>query len=273
MYLLPFWILFNKKINFFKSFFFDCVFKLLRKILNLEKYFIISKGSVPIILSCPHGGFLKPKNIPDKLKGIKIADKNKFLISKRIIQVIFEKFGIQIYYILSKIHRSKIDFNRPPRAFAAFNHHSSEAKLIHHKYHEQIQKFYQECVDKFNKCLFIDLHGFTKPSEDYPDIIFGNLFGKTLKIQNDKKFWGFNEMVKSLSKNFSIDDGLGITDFNLSYSGGYITHQFYEKRLVNAYQLEVAKHIRESRSLTKIFINSFVSAIINCLDLPCFEEI
>jgi len=233
--------------------------------LNLEKYFETNFGTVPIILSCPHGGFLRPKNIPDKLKGIKIADKNKFIISKRIIQVLFEKFGIQIYYILSKIHRSKIDFNRPPRAFAAFNHHSSEAKQIHYKYHKQIQKFYQECIDKFNKCLFIDLHGFTKPSEDYPDIIFGNLFGKTLKIQNSEKIWGFNEMLDSLSKKFSIDDGLGITNFNLSYSGGYITHQFNKKDHVNAYQLEVAKHIRESRSLTKIFIKGFVSAIINCL--------
>ena len=233
--------------------------------MNFQKYFELRIGTVPVILSTPHGGFLKPKTIPDKLTGVKIADKNKFLISKRIIQVLKQNFNIEIYYILSKIHRSKIDFNRPPRAFSAFNHSSTEAKQIHHKYHEQIQKFYQECVDKFNKCLFIDLHGFTKPSEDYPDIIFGNLFGNTLKIQNAKKLWGFTEMVDSLSKSFSLDDGLGITNFNLGYSGGYITHQFYKKKLVNAFQIEVVKHIRESRFLTKIFIESFVSAIRNCL--------
>jgi len=233
--------------------------------LNFQKYFELGIGTVPVILSTPHGGFLKPKAIADKLVGVQIADKNKFLISKRIIQVLKQNFNIEIYYILSKIHRSKIDFNRPPRAFSAFNHSSTEAKQIHHKYHEQIQKFYQECVDKFNKCLFIDLHGFTKPSEDYPDIIFGNLFGNTLKIQNAKKLWGITEMVDSLSKSFSLDDGLGITNFNLGYSGGYITHQFYKKKLVNAFQIEVAKHIRESRFLTKIFIESFVSAIRNCL--------
>lgn len=144
-------------------------------------------------------------------------------------------------------------------------------KTFHHKYHEHIQLFYQECIDNFNKCLFIDLHGFTKPSEDYPDIILGNLFGNTLKILNDsncrnnKKFWGVAVIIDSLSKNFSLDDGLGITNFNLGYSGGYITHQFYKKRLVNAFQIEVSKHIRESIPLTKIFIESFVSAIKKCL--------
>jgi len=122
--------------------------------LNLQKYFEVrGKGTVPVILSCPHGGFLRPKTIPDKLKGVMIADKNKYLISKRIIQVLEEKFGIEIYYILSKIHRSKVDLNRPPRAFSAFNHNSDRAKEIHRIYHETIEFFYQECIDRFGKCL------------------------------------------------------------------------------------------------------------------------
>jgi N-formylglutamate amidohydrolase len=236
-----------------------------------KKYFEIGRGNVPIILSCPHGGFLKPKDIPDKLKGIQIADKNKFLISKQIVQILKRNFNIEIYYILSKIHRSKIDFNRPPRSFSAFNHNSIDAKKIHHSYHKAIQNFYQVCLTNFNRCLFIDLHGFTKPHEDYPDIIFGNLFGTTLKIIDDsdsrniKKYWGFTEMVEFLSKNFTLDDGLGMTDFNLGYSGGYITHQFYKRNLSNAFQIEVSKHIREMRLLTKNFIDGFVSAITNCL--------
>lgn len=98
--------------------------------MNFQKYFELGIGTVPVILSTPHGGFLKPKIIPDKLTGVQIADKNKFLISKGIIQVLKHNFNIDIYYILSKIHRSKIDFNRPPRALSAFNHSSIEAKNI-----------------------------------------------------------------------------------------------------------------------------------------------
>ncbi len=241
--------------------------------MNFQKYLEVGRGTVPIILSCPHGGFLKPINIPDKHKGMQIADKNKYLITKQIIKTLKENAKkIKVYYILSKIHRSKIDFNRPPKAVSAFNRSSIEARKIHYNYHSQINEFYQECINKFNKCLFIDLHGFTKPSEEYPDIILGNLFGNTLKIPRDSKlpkmmeYWGFSEIVEELSNKFSIDDGLGMNDFNLAYSGGYITYKFYERRNVNAFQLEVARYVRENLELTRKFVDAFVTAIINSLD-------
>ncbi len=237
---------------------------------RFQKYVECRPGSVPFILSCPHGGFLKPNNIPDKLVGTQLADKNKYLITKRILQVL-RKFDIKPYYILSKIHRSKVDFNRPARAHGAFNHNSAEAKEIHYFYHQTLEDFYNECISVYDKCLVIDLHGFTKPQRDYPDIIIGNIFGKTLKIvyssesQDSKRYWGFSDMVRELSKDFTLDDGLAISDFNLAYSGGYITHQFYRKAKSNAFQLEVAKYIRENVKLTKIFVKIFVNVIVKCL--------
>ncbi|TFG25493.1 MAG: hypothetical protein EU532_11660 [Promethearchaeota archaeon] len=238
--------------------------------LNFRKYIEFKKGSIPVVLSCPHGGFLKPPFIPNKLKGSQLADKNKYLISKRIIQELNRR-KTRPYYILSKIHRSKIDFNRPARSHDAYNHESIDAKKIHEYYHQIIIEFYEESVSLYNRCLFIDLHGFTKPHIDYPDIIFGNIFGKTLKIRNDSKakdlveYWGFSDMVQQFSRHFTLDDGLGITNFNLAYSGGYITHQFYKKNKVNAFQLEVAKYIRENRELTKKFVEIFVENIIQSL--------
>ena len=232
---------------------------------NLTRFLEISSGTVPIILSCPHGGFLRPKEVPDKLKGVMIADKNKYIISRRIIQVLKQDYNIKVSYILSKIHRSKIDFNRPPRAFSAFNHTSIKAKNIHHYYHEKIEKFYFKCINDYNRCLFIDLHGFTKPRKDYPDIILGNLFGNTLKITTNSGYWGFSDIIDKLSDNFTLDNGLGRSNFNLAYSGGYLTHQFYKRTKSNALQIEVAKYIREDLSLTKKFIDSLVSALRSCL--------
>jgi N-formylglutamate amidohydrolase len=170
---------------------------------------------------------------------------------------------------LSTIHRSKIDFNRPARSSDAFEQSSKKAKRIHKFYHKKILRFYNKCVSKFGKCLVIDLHGFTKPQKEYPDIIIGNIFGKTLKIANNPKtsdYWGFSDVVQELSKNFSLDDGLGLTSFNFAYSGGYITHRFYKKKNVNAFQIEVAKYIRRNSNLTSIFINHMVNAIINSLN-------
>jgi len=245
------------------------------KNLDTNKYFEIGNGAVPIILSSPHGGYKKPKDILNKIKGVQNADKNEYLISKQIIKVLKDLYNMDVFFILSKIHRCKIDFNRPPRSFSAFNHSSIEAKMIHQYYHDIIEKFYINCIETFDKCLFIDLHGFTKPKkdlEDYPDIIFGNLFGNTLKIYENSKinkttyYWGFSELIKELStKSFTLDDGLAMRDFNLSYSGGYITHKFYKKEKSNAFQLEVSNYIRDDFKLMKKFINAFVSAIYKCL--------
>jgi len=237
---------------------------------NFRKYFEIGNGSVPIVLSCAHGGYKKPKIIPNKQKGIVIPDRNTYFVAKAIIQRLKAK-NIKIYYVLSKIHRSKIDFNRPPRAVVAFNHSSKLANNIHDAYHDKLKKFTQKCVSLYNRCLFIDFHGFTKPNNEYPDIIFGNLFGNALQINNNFKeknsndYWGLNHLSREFSKYFTLDTGLGFTDFNLAYSGGYIIHHFYRRNKINATQLEVAKYIRLNNELSKRFINAFVSAIINCL--------
>ncbi len=239
--------------------------------MNYRKYFRIGIGTVPIILSCPHGGFLKPKAIPTRTNGVQISDKNTLIISKQIIEKL-KSMDINIYYILSKIHRNKIDFNRSPMGNIAFEQSSIEAREIHSTYHNYIQKFSQECVATNNKSLFIDLHGFTKPSKEYPDIILGHIFGQTLDVietslKNDyEEYWGYFQLIHELEKHFSIDDGLELSNFNIAYSGGYITHKFHRRKNVNAIQLEVAKYIRENHELTQIFIDAFVSAIINCLN-------
>jgi len=239
--------------------------------LNIQKYFKFRRGRVPIILSCPHGGFKKPSFIPEKENGLKIPDKYTYFLGRRIIQVLKER-DIKIYYILNKIHRSKLDLNRPPRSSVAFNPISNEAQEIHLEYHKIILDFAQECVNNYKKCLFIDLHGFTKPYNDYPDIIFGHLFGNTLVIENKvsnpklKEYWGFSQILDELSNEFTLDDGLGSTDFNLAYSGGYITHRFYGRSHINAFQIEVAKYIRLDLKLLKKFINCLVAGIIKSLE-------
>ena len=239
--------------------------------MDFRKYFELAKGNAPVILSCPHGGFKKPKRIPDKIFGPKIADKNTYFIAKLIINLL-EKKGIDIYYNLNKIHRKKVDLNRPPHSSSAFNKTSKEASGIFHAFHDQLNKFSQECLVKFDKALVIDLHGFTRPNMNYPDIIFGHIFGKTLDlVQNNsnkacEKFWGCNQLEEEISKHFNIDNGFAESEYSLAYSGGYITHQFYNIKQVNTIQVEVAKYIRMDLSLTIKLVKAFTKAIVKSIN-------
>jgi len=241
---------------------------------DITRYFEIKQGKAPLILSVPHGGFLKPKIISNKIKGFNIADRGTYLIAKGILNLL-AKENIDISYILSKIHRSKIDFNRPPRGHEAFNQDASSVNLtktLHSSYHQYLQDFTKKHISNFNKCLFIDFHGFTKPSrQDYPDIIIGNLFGNSLNIPADtnpkkNQHWGYSHLIEQLSKHFNLDNGLGKNEYNLAYSGGYITYQFYNKEKVNAFQLEISDDIRKDLGRLRLFIEDFIQAIKNSLD-------
>lgn len=236
--------------------------------MNLRKYFEISPGSLPIILSAPHGGYKRPKVIPDKQAGQNIVDKNTYIIAKQIIRSFKDS---SIYYLLNKIHRSKVDLNRPPRSNQAFDQSSDLARNIHFAYHDQLRRFAQEAVSTYGRALIIDLHGFTKPKNSYPDIILGHVFGNTLDLlqnsneENCDRYWGCSQLHQELSRFFSLDDGLRISNFNLGYSGGYITQQFYNVKKVSAIQVEVAKYIRLNYELTSKFVKSYTKAIINSL--------
>jgi len=235
-----------------------------------KKYFELGIGNVPVILSCPHGGFKKPVQIPDR-NGTTLPDRNTLFLARRIIYMLKTK-NIKTYFILSKIHRNKIDLNRPPGSLNAFDQYSSEAREIHYFFHEKIKTVAKECVSRHNRCLIIDIHGFTKPSKDYCDIILGNIFSNTLDIKNEtnrdnyRNYWGLSQLVSYLSKDFTLDDGLGVNDNNLAYSGGYITHQFYRKERINAIQIELANNIRYDLNLANIFVEDFALAIIKSLE-------
>jgi len=243
---------------------------------ELERYFEINHGSVPIVLSCPHGGYLKPSFIDDKKKGFKIPDRGTFLIAKEILNVLRSR-DLEIYSILSKIHRTKIDFNRPGRFQEAFNHQNDSFKIgrkFHSFYHTELMKLVDICITEHNKCFFIDFHGFTKPNEEYPDIIIGCLFGNTLNIYSDHQvpsknefegYWGYSHLIKELSNHFMLDNGLGKSNYNIAYAGGYITYQFYKKEMVNAIQLEVSKDIRRDLEKLNKFISAFTDSIQSCL--------
>jgi N-formylglutamate amidohydrolase len=236
--------------------------------MEFSRYFEFAKGNTPVILSCPHGGFKKPNKIPDKTIGPRIADKNTYFIAKLIISSLKVK-NISIFYILNKIHRSKVDLNRPSQSESSFNRTSIEAQTIFHSYHELLNDFAQECISNHGRVLIIDFHGFTKPYSEYPDVIFGHIFGKTLDLleesneQDCNKYWGCSQLQSEISKYFKMDDGLALTEHNLSYSGGYIAQQFFKKKKINAIQIEVAKCIRLDFQLTETLVKAITNAVVN----------
>ena len=133
---------------------------------NIKDYVECRRGIIPLIFSVPHGGTFKFENIPDRTNGILGVDKDTVRLAFDLIENIKKLFQLNAKdirtpsYIISKIKRVKIDFNR--KESEAFHVKSSLAKELYHSYHNQIHELISHNLNKFKRSLLVDIHGFEK---------------------------------------------------------------------------------------------------------------
>lgn len=123
-----------------------------------KNYIEYIAGNSPLIISAPHGGSLKPNDIPDRLcDGCSyIMDANTQELARAIQTSVFQQWGCYPHIIINRLHRVKLDANRDvgeaansdPQGIVAWN-----------EYHNFIDSAKAKLTKQFGKGLFIDLHG------------------------------------------------------------------------------------------------------------------
>lgn len=121
------------------------------------------EGNIPLIISVPHGGDLKPNTIPDRTcnDAVNISDAYTVELAQKIMQV-FENNGQKPYLVINKMHRSKMDANRNKSEATCGN---TNAIAVWEVYHNHIEASLTAVNAKYNKGLFIDLHGHGNPKQ------------------------------------------------------------------------------------------------------------
>jgi N-formylglutamate amidohydrolase len=130
---------------------------------DAQEYVEFASGNIPLILSVPHGGELKPGEIVNRTCNDAVNVMDEFTIElAKAIMAEFAKTGMRPYLIINKIHRSKMDANRN-RADAACGDKNAEA--VWDLFHGEIENSMATVNTKFQKGLFIDLHGHGNPKQ------------------------------------------------------------------------------------------------------------
>lgn len=126
-------------------------------------YITFEEGNIPLIISVPHGGNLKPGSIPDRTcnGAVNTSDAYTVELANKIMEV-FKNNGQKPYLVINKIHRSKIDANRNKSEATCGN---SNAIAVWEIYHKKIEESLTAINAKFEKGLFIDLHGHGNPKQ------------------------------------------------------------------------------------------------------------
>lgn len=149
--------------NFIKDFFSSLV-------PNDKDYLIYHSGRRNLIISVPHSGSIKPINIPTR----KYGNKSKDSYTMELIEKILQYIPTRPYYIYSRIHRSKIDFNRDVKEACQDN-----LKMEHlwNVWNNTLHDYINTVRFYYKKGLYIDLHshnnsdkfqiGYGLPVKDY----------------------------------------------------------------------------------------------------------
>jgi len=164
----------------------------------ISNYYIdFYEGSLPIILSAPHGGSDMPEDIETRTSGVFDKDDNTLELTQKIIEEFFEQTGKSPYGVIATISREKVDINREPKEA----YEDERAGVIYNQFHYLIKSARLNIEKNFCKGLYIDIHGQSHP-KGYLE--FGYLLvNDKLKLhESDLREEQQNSSIKTLS-NFS----------------------------------------------------------------------
>lgn len=122
-----------------------------------QSWIVYRAGDMPLILTAPHGGELRPSSLPDRTGDVTTTrDSNTTELSNAIAAEIYNRSGRRPHQVSSLLHRIKLDPNREIYE-AALGHPLAET--AYHAFHDFVTIARGEVVREFGRGFLIDVHG------------------------------------------------------------------------------------------------------------------
>ena len=125
-----------------------------------ERYVEYVAGNLPIVLVSPHGGRLRPDNLPDRTSGVLDMDANTQELARVIQDELQSRTGRHAHLVVSHLHRRKLDPNRELKEAAQGN---ARAEQAWHEFHAAIEGALRLAVAAHGFAFLIDVHGHAHP--------------------------------------------------------------------------------------------------------------
>jgi len=121
-------------------------------------------GSLPIIISAPHGGYLEPDVIPNRtcFDAVYATDAYTQELIRDIQNAIYAEFGCYAHVVINLLDRKKLDANRNLAEGACGN---DSAKQAWNDFNDFIDIAEGTVMEQYGKGLYIDLHGHGNPKQ------------------------------------------------------------------------------------------------------------
>jgi hypothetical protein len=117
-------------------------------------------GDMPLIISAPHGGTLKPAEISDRKDGEFTSDAYTEELARTVQQVFHNCFGHYPHVVICRLNRHKLDCNRDLEEGAG---EDPIARQAWQDYQRFIETALSNVLARTGKGFYIDLHGQSNP--------------------------------------------------------------------------------------------------------------
>jgi hypothetical protein len=170
-------------------------------IYGTNNYIEYQKGTLPIVISVPHGGKIAPSSIPDRTcnNAETVTDINTIELARSISYALNELTGCYPSIIICNLRRSKIDCNRNIEDGACGN---EEAVTAWNEFNNFVNEAQRSSQEKYKgNTFYVDLHGHAHP---IARVELGYLlYGSELRLPDDTlnktKFINYSS-IKDLAK-------------------------------------------------------------------------
>jgi N-formylglutamate amidohydrolase len=125
-----------------------------------NRYVEYRAGTLPLIISAPHGGDLAPASVPDRRAGLMNADIGTIDLTLRVASELTRLTGRRPHLVICRLARAKVDVNRELQEGASAN---TDAARVWEEYHRFIETATATAVSARGRAIYVDLHGHSHP--------------------------------------------------------------------------------------------------------------
>jgi len=268
-------------------------------IYGTNNYIEYHTGTLPIIISVPHGGLVAPAGIPNRTcnNPTNGTDTNTIELAKQIDSSFLRMTGCRPHIIYCNLRRTKIDCNRNIADGACGNAEAEIAWTEFHQFIETAQQTAQAAYD--NKAIYFDLHGHGHIMQrlELGYVLTGAQLALSDNVLNTPEYIGQSSIQNLVSQNvngythaqllrgdFALGTLLAQSGYpsvpsqqtpnpgplNPYFNGGYNTANYTcytPGNTINGFQLECNfMNVRDTPGHRRAFADTLVSVLLTFLE-------
>jgi N-formylglutamate amidohydrolase len=218
-----------------------------------EDFVTVRKGTLPIILSAPHGGRMKVPDVPERVgKGLTnfhtVRDNNTAELTEKLAAELEELLGGKPWVVIARFDRKYLDANRPREE----GYESDKAKPYYDAYHRPLAAACLAVRKKHGRGLLLDIHG---NGVHKGTICRGTQNGKTVTLLRERDGWPavrgkysvLGRMEKLGYKVLPASDAGEDAKEERQFTGGFIVTNYgsHTAYAIDAIQLEFGSFLRD----------------------------